>query len=105
MRRKTYTDDFKKMVIEVYNTGKPIKAICEEYGVSTATLNNWTNSVQVKQKISQKPVIAKKSKVTEEKNKEDSKEVAKLKKENERIKMELEILKKAIAIFSKDQEI
>ncbi|MNP23852.1 Transposase [compost metagenome] len=105
MRRKTYTDDFKKMVIEVYNTGKPIKEICEEYGVSTATLNNWTNSVQVKEKISKKPIIAKKSKATEEKSKEDSKEFAKLKKENERIKMELEILKKAIAIFSKDQEI
>ena len=100
MRRKTYTDDFKKMVIEVYNTGKPIKEICEEYGVSTATLNNWTNSVQVKQKISQKPIIAKKSKTTEEKSKEDSKEFAKLKKENERIKMELEILKKAMAIFA-----
>ena len=105
MRRKTYTDDFKKMVIEVYNTGKPIKEICEEYGVSTATLNNWTNSVQVKEKISKKLIIAKKSKATEEKSKEDSKEFAKLKKENERIKMELEILKKAIAIFSKDQEI
>jgi transposase len=104
VRRKTYTEDFKKMVVEVYNTGKPIKDICEEYGVSKATLNNWTNSAQVKQKISQKPVIAKKSKATEEKNKENSKEVAKLKKENERIKMELEILKKAIAIFSKDQE-
>ncbi len=112
MRRKTYTDDFKKMVIEVYNTENPIKEIYEEYGVSTATLNNWTNSIQVKQKISQKPKIAKKSKVTEEKNKENAKEVAKLKKENERIKMELKILhqrralaKKAITIFSKDQEI
>ncbi|WP_278247497.1 transposase [Clostridium beijerinckii] len=36
MRRKSYTEDFKKMIIEVYNTGKPIKEICKEYGVSTA---------------------------------------------------------------------
>ena len=51
MRRKTYTEDFKKMVIEVYNTGKAVKEISEEYGVSTTTLNNWTTSVQVKEKI------------------------------------------------------
>lgn len=105
MRRKSYTDDFKKMVIEVYNTGKPIKEICEEYGVSTTTLNNWINRVQVKEKVSKKPVINKKSKENERKSKENSKEILKLKKENERINLELEILKKAIAIFSKDQEI
>jgi len=103
MRKKTYTEDFKKMIIEVYNTGKPIKEICEEYGVSTTSLNNWINQVQPKEKISKKPIITtNKNKNNERK---DAEEISKLKKENEKIKMELEILKKAIAIFSQDQEI
>jgi transposase len=106
MRRKTYTEDFKKMIIEVYNTGKPIKEICEEYGVSTASLNNWINQVIPKETISKKPVlISNKAKNNELKDKNDAEEISKLKKENEKIKMELEILKKAIAIFSQDQEI
>ena len=103
MRKKTYTEDFKKMIIEVYNTGKPIKEICEEYGLSTTSLNNWINQVQPKEKISKKPIITtNKNKNNERK---DAEEISKLKKENEKIKMELEILKKAIAIFSQDQEI
>ena len=106
MRRKTYTEDFKKMIIEVYNTGKPIKEICEEYGVSTTSLNNWINQVQPKEKISKKPIITTNNKKNNEiKDKKEVEEISKLKKENEKIKMELEILKKAIAIFSQDQEI
>ena len=106
MRKKTYTEDFKKMIIEVYNTGKPIKEICEEYGLSTTSLNNWINQVQPKEKISKKPIITtNKNKNNERKDSKDAEEISKLKKENEKIKMELEILKKAIAIFSQDQEI
>ena len=106
MRKKTYTEDFKKMIIEVYNTGKPIKEICEEYGLSTTSLNNWINQVQPKEKISKKPIITtNKNKNNERKDSKDAEEISKLKKENEKVKMELEILKKAIAIFSQDQEI
>jgi transposase len=106
MRKKSYTEDFKKMIIEVYNTGKPIKEICEEYGVSTTSLNNWINQVQPKEKISKKPIITtNKDKNNERKDPKDTEEISKLKKENEKIKMELEILKKAIAIFSQDHEI
>lgn len=106
MRKKTYTEDFKKTIIEVYNTGKPIKEICEEYGISTTSLNNWINQVQPKEKISKKPIITvDKNKNNELKEKKDAEEISKLRKENEKVKMELEILKKAIAIFSQDHEI
>ena len=100
---KRYTDDFKAMIIEVYKTGKPIKEICKEYGVSHSTVNNWTKSVQPK-KISKKPIVSTKKAMKEAKLEMDS-ENKKLRKEIERIRMENEILKKAIAIFSKDHEI
>lgn len=108
---KRYTDDFKKMIVEVYETGKPIKEICEEYGVTYTSVNNWVNKINPKQKISSKPVI-KVTKQLKETSKEDKDEILRLKKENERIALENEILhqrralaKKAIAIFSREQNL
>jgi transposase len=101
---KRYTEDFKKMIIEVYNTGKPIKEICEEYGVTYASLMNWVNKVQPKELVSQKPVI-KTPKETKTDIDNEKSEILRLKRENERISMENEILKKAIAIFSKDRNL
>lgn len=101
---KRYTEDFKEMIIEVYKTGKPIKEICEEYGVTYTSVERWLLAAnQQEKKISQKPVVKKTIK-NKAKDKDDEAENARLRKENERIKMELEILKKAIAIFSQDQE-
>lgn len=101
---KRYTEDFKKMIIEVYNTGKPVKEICEEYGVTHASIGKWVNKVQPREKVAEKPVVKVKKEATEHSD-EDKKEISRLKKENERIAMENEILKKAIAIFSKNQNL
>jgi len=102
---KRYTDEFKKMILEVYNTGKPVKEICEEYGINYASVNNWVNKAQGgSKKISSKPLI-KVSKADRKTLKENENEILRLKKENERIAMENEILKKAIAIFTQEQKL
>ncbi len=41
-RGKRYIDDFKKILIEVYNSGKPVIELCSEYGVTRATLYKLT---------------------------------------------------------------
>lgn len=104
MRKKIFADDFKAMVIEVYKTGKPVKEISEEYGVSTTTINNWVNRKQPTQKISKKPIVST-SKAKKQTKIDADNENKRLRKEIEKIQMENEILKKAIAIFSKDQEL
>jgi len=43
---KRYTDQFKKMIVEIYNTGKPVKEICEEYDINYVSVNNWVNKAQ-----------------------------------------------------------
>lgn len=96
-----YTKEYKEMIVEVYNTGKPIKEICEEYGLSHCSVHNWVNKVQGREPISQKPIV-KLPKESKKDLKEKEDELFKLKKENERIKMENEILKKAIAIFTQE---
>ena len=92
-------DDFKKMVIEVYNSGKPILELCGEYGVTSATVYNWLKNPPSNEP--KKPIV----KVPDETQADvNNKEILKLKKEIERIKEENEIIKKAIAMFAKEKD-
>ncbi|WP_455815912.1 transposase [Clostridium butyricum] len=94
---KRYTDDFKKMVIELYNSGKPVLELCSEYGITNPTLYNWLKNPPGNE--SKKLIIKVDNKL---KDVDKDKELLKLQKENERIKEENEILKKAIAMFAKE---
>lgn len=79
-----YTEDFKEMIIELNKTGRSVRGLAKEYGISEATIYNWKNLY----------IPNKSTGLT-------GKEAAELRKENTRLKEELEILKKAAAIFSR----
>ena len=85
-KRKVYDEDFKKMIVELYESKKPICEIKREYGLVDATIYRWINEYG---KIK-----------TETGEGTSNHEMKKLKKENLKLKEELEILKKAIAIFT-----
>lgn len=85
-KRKVYDEDFKKMIVELYESKKPICEIKREYGLVDATIYRWINEYG---KIK-----------TETGESTSNHEMKKLKKENLKLKEELEILKKAIAIFT-----
>ena len=90
-RGKRYDEDFKKMIVELYNTkSKPAGVIVREYGISDAVLYR-----QVKE---YSPIVTEDGSIT------NNNEIQKLKKELSRTKEELEILKKAIAIFTQKQK-
>jgi len=95
---KRYTDDFRKMIIQVYNSGKPVLEICSEYGVTNATMYKWLKNPPSNEP--KKPII---KVVGDENNINNTKQVLKLEKELSRIKEENEILKKAIAMFAKEE--
>ena len=95
---KRYADDFKKMIIEIYNSGKPIQEIFSEYGITSATLYKW-----LKNPPSNEPKKAIIKIDTCSKDVKKDKEVLKLQKEMELIKEKNEILKKAIAMFAKEE--
>lgn len=96
-RGKRYTDDFKKMIIEIYNSGKPVLEIYSEYGITSATLYNWLKNPPSSEV---KPIIKADS---EPKAANKDKELARLQKRIARIEEENEILKKAIAMFAKEE--
>ena len=86
-RSKNYTDEYKEMISDLYNSGV-VTEISSEYGIAKSTINGWIKNNK-KIKVSNEEFMT-------------MKEVAKLKKEIAKIKEENEILKKAMAIFAKE---
>lgn len=87
-RGKNYADEYKEMIFDLYNSGMSITEISSEYGIEKLTINGWIKANK-KVKVSDEEFMT-------------IKEVAKFKKEIARIKEENEILKKAMAIFAKE---
>lgn len=86
MKRKTYREDFKKTVVDLYHAGSQVKDLSGEYGVSEVTIYKWIKDYT--------SLVAGDQKMT-------PKELAAMQKEMLRLKQENEILKKAMAIFAK----
>jgi len=72
-----YEENFKQMIVELNQTGRSVRGLAKEYGLSEATIYKWKNLYLLNQSTGL------------------------TRKENARLKEELEILKKAAAIFSR----
>ncbi|KOO47183.1 transposase [Priestia koreensis] len=83
---KTYNDEFKKTIVDLYHAGNSVKDLSSEYGVSEVTIYKWVKAFT--------PISSEEGSLT-------PKELAEIQKENLRLKQELDILKKAMAIFAK----
>lgn len=91
--QKSYTPEFKQQIVDLYNAGGTSYPQLErEYGVNRSTLSNWVKQLS--------PI---KGAETEEGKTITLKEYKALQKEMQRLKIENEILKKATAIFAKEQ--
>lgn len=82
-----FNDDFRQMIVELYQSGTSAKDLSSEYGVSEATIYKWVK------KLNPIPLEDGKSFTPED--------YVKLQKEIRRIQEENELLKKAMAIFEK----
>lgn len=80
---KSYDEDFKKTLVNLYESGKGISELSREYGVGKSTIDSWIKKF--------KTITTSTGETT------NNDEILKLKKELK----EIEILKKAVAIFSK----
>ena len=84
-KRKTYTNEFKTMIVELVLSGKEVKEVSSEYSLSESTIRTW---------------VKKKAPIEIEGKTTNLEEINKMKKENAKLKEENEILKKAMAIFA-----
>ena len=85
-KRKTFTDEFKTMIVELVLSGEEVKDVASEYSLSESTIRTW---------------VKKKAPIEVEGNTTNLEEINRMRKENARLKEENEILKKAMAIFAK----
>ena len=89
-RRKprTFTEEFKKQMVGLFNTGKTVTQISKEYDLTRSTLQNWINYYNNTGSF----------KIADNRT-EEEKELIKLQKENRQLKMENDILKQAALIL------
>ena len=84
---KSYDEDFKKTIVNLYESGKSIADLSREYGIGHTNVRNWINKYQT--------ITTSTGETT------NNDEILKLQKKNRELELEVEILKKAVAIFSK----
>jgi transposase len=91
-RPPRYSEEFRREAVRLVESGKPLKLIARDLGVSAATLRGWRRvlgkSAQSAPRRGAVPML-------EEENR-------RLRRENARLLEEREILKKATAFFAKD---
>ena len=83
---KSYTQDYKNTIIDLFNSGKTYAEISDEYGVPKTTIRQWVNM----NATAQDSAAA---------NESDA-DIKAMKKRMAKLEQENEILKKALSIFA-----
>jgi len=89
-KRRTFSTDFKKQVVALYENGKSRKDIAEEYELTASALDRWIKqfkqSGSFKEKDNRSP---------------EEEELMALRKRNKQLEMEVDILKQAALIMGR----
>ncbi len=89
-QRRTFTAEFKKQMVQLYESGKSRASIIREYDLSASAFDRWIAQSQKTGSFKEKD-----NRTTEEN------ELLALRKENQRLKMENDILKQAALIMGR----
>jgi len=88
--RRTYTDEFKNQIVQLYLNGKRKSDIMKEYDIANSLLDRWLkqagNTGSFKEKDNRTP---------------EEQELIELRKRNKQLEMENDILKQAALIFGR----
>jgi len=88
--RRTYTEEFKNQIVQLYLNNKPRQDIIREYELTPSTFDKWVKQNQTSGSFKEK-----------DNRSPDEAEMIKLRKENQQLKMENDILKQAALIFGR----
>ncbi|SMG57758.1 transposase [Paenibacillus aquistagni] len=89
-QRRTFTAEFKRQMVQLYENGKPRATIAREYELSPSALDRWIKQSQTSGSFSEK------DNRTAEEN-----ELIALRKRVQRLEMENDILKQAALIMGR----
>ena len=88
--RRTFTIEFKKHMVQLYENGKSRAAIVAEYDLTASDLDRWINQAKSTGSFSEKDNCS-----------AEENELIALRKELQRLKMENDILKQAALIMGR----
>jgi len=89
-QRRTFTTEFKKQMVQLYENGKSRVDLVEEYGLTASALDRWIKQAQTTGSFKEK-----------DNRSSEENELAALRKENQRLQMEVDILKQAALIMGR----
>ena len=79
---KRYSNEFKEMIVELYNSGVKQHILMAEYGLSKSTVREWRQQSATQGRFGSKEILS-----------PEAHELKKVKKELAKLEKELEILK------------
>ncbi len=88
--RRSFSEEQKKQLVELFNHGKPRSEIVREYDLSASAFDNWVKRINSTGSSHEKD-----NRTPEEQ------ELLKLRKENQQLRMENDVLKQAALIFAR----
>ena len=89
-KRRTYTDEFKKQLVDLLKAGKPRNDIIEEYDLTPSVFDKWVRLANQNGSFKEKDNLT-----------QDQKDLIELRKINAQLQMEVDILKQAALIFGR----
>lgn len=89
-QRRTFTSEFKKQMVQLYENGKSRVALVEEYDLTASALDRWIKQSQSSGSFKEK----------DNRSREENELIA-MRKELQRLRMENDILKQAALIMGR----
>lgn len=89
-QRRTFTAEFKKQMVQLYENGKSRAAIVEEYDLTASALDRWIKQAQTTGSFKEK-----------DNRSHEENELIAIRKELQRLRMENDILKQAALIMGR----
>lgn len=100
---RPYTEEFKKEAVDLYiSSGRPLKRVAEELGVSANSLRNWKKALLGG---SGGQILAEGEDLAGADPEQMAEEIRRLHREVEYLKRQREILKKAASILAEDPQL
>lgn len=90
-QRRTFTAEFKKQMVQLYENGKSRAALVEEYSLTASVLDRWIKQTQTTGSFNEK-----------DNRSPEENELMALRKELQRLRMENDILKQAALIMGRN---
>ena len=87
---RKFEESFKRQIVQLYESGKPLKEIMDEYDLGRSTVRRWIKGIRESG-----------STRAEDNRTPEQSRIIELERENKQLRMEVEVLKTAALIFAR----